>query len=93
MKYRLAPIQVYLEAGEDAKALEYVKGLLASVSESQNRIRRWTGNPVADSLLGEKAELARQENIDFHIEGAFLCTFLPDADMCVRFWESFGQCL
>ena len=38
MKYRLAPIQVYLEAGEDAKALEYVKGLLASVSESQNRI-------------------------------------------------------
>src|SRR5699024_4687730 len=52
MKYRLAPIQVYLENGEDEKALEHVKGLLASVSESQNRIRRWTGNPVVDSLLG-----------------------------------------
>lgn len=85
MKYRLAPIQVYLENGEDEKALEHVKGLLASVSESQNRIRRWTGNPVVDSLLGEKTELARRENIDFHIEGAFLCTFLPDADMCVLF--------
>lgn len=83
MKHRILPIEGYLSAKQFDKAIIYVRELLGDISNSQNRIHGWTGNPFIDGYLDSKAQTARKQGIDFHIHVSLLNVGLSDQDTSV----------
>ncbi len=83
MKHQLQPVELYLCEQAPDKALCYVREMLGNLNESQERLHQWTGHPLFDSILNQKADQARKLGINVFIQTALLHTGLPDRDLSV----------
>jgi sensor histidine kinase regulating citrate/malate metabolism len=76
LKNHLGCVLGYLEYGEPTAAEDYLRQLLHAVPHDIHQFH--TGRKVVDILLSQKAELARQQNIEFE------CSFALEANPFVH---------
>lgn len=79
-KNHMICLQALLEGKEYADALEYVRDITRQdIIES---IKFFSGNQIADAILCDKAELAKQSGCKIEFDG-FISDEIPSSDLCI----------
>ena len=83
LKNHLSCVLGYLEYGEKESAVQYLRQLVQSIPMEQNQFH--SGRMVLDILLSQKAEIAKQNNIEFEYSSMLEdnpFTQISDFDLC-----------
>lgn len=79
-KNHMICLQALLEGKEYADALEYVRDITKQDIIESNKF--FSGNQIADAILSDKAELAKQFGCKIEFDG-FISDEIPASDLCI----------
>lgn len=79
-KNHMICLQALLEGKEYADALEYVRDITKQDIIESNKFL--SGNQIADAILSDKAELAKQSGCKIEFDG-FISDEIPASDLCI----------
>lgn len=79
-KNHMICLQALLEGKEYADALEYVRDITKQDIIESNKF--FSGNQIADAILSDKAELAKQSDCRIEFDG-FISDEIPASDLCI----------
>lgn len=84
MKNHLLVLQEYGKAGDSESIVNYIEKMKSEYLIAESRL--WTGNKVLDSILNQKKEAAKQNNIKFDIYSTTLSNIvLSENEICAMF--------
>ncbi len=79
-KNHMICLQALLEGKEYADALEYVRDITRQDIIESNKF--FSGNQIADAILSDKEELAKQSGCKIEFDG-FISDEIPASDLCI----------
>lgn len=79
-KNHMICLQALLEGKEYTDALEYVRDITRQDIIESNKF--FSGNQIADAILSDKAELAKQSGCKIEFDG-FISDEIPASDLCI----------
>lgn len=79
-KNNLFAVETFLQTGRQEEAMAYIRGMTDSLQKTSFRYQ--SGNILADAILSDKAEAAKEYGITFDFDGIIPSNGIGNRDLC-----------